>query len=113
MAAQPLPDNSGSAEQRQPVKYLNGPFMVAVDHPNKSIVMSNTPLVLGPQEFNCDGASSAPKVAAKEEVKRQTCSIAARLWCWATRTDALPHSSGNDEQMFGAKQQIPPAKQSD
>ena len=33
-----------------PVKYLNGPFMVAAD-PNKSIVMSNKSLVLVPQEF--------------------------------------------------------------
>jgi hypothetical protein len=43
---------------QQTVKYLNGPFMVAVDVEavgqaldNKSIVMSNKPLVLGPQEF--------------------------------------------------------------
>jgi hypothetical protein len=40
-------------DQMQPqqlVKYINGPFMVAVD-PNKSIVMSNKPLVLGPEAF--------------------------------------------------------------
>lgn len=37
-------------QPRQPVKYLNGSFMVAVD-PNKSILMSNKQLVLGPPEF--------------------------------------------------------------
>jgi hypothetical protein len=58
-------------EQMQPQpqqtdKYLNGPFMVAVDAEavgqaldNKSIVMSNKPLVLGPQEFTAM-AQAAP-----------------------------------------------------
>ena len=55
-------------QPQQPVKYLNGPFMVAVDHPNKSIVMSNTPLVLGPQEFTAM-AQAAPLPRSRPKKK--------------------------------------------
>jgi hypothetical protein len=46
-------------QPHQPVKYLNGPFMVAVD-PNKSIVMANRPLVLSPQEFTAKAQAAPP-----------------------------------------------------
>ena len=54
-------------QPQQPVKYLNGPFMVAVDHPNKSIVMSNTPLVLGPQEFTAMAQAPLPRSRPKKK----------------------------------------------
>ena len=41
-------------QPQQPPKYVNGPFMVAVDL-NKSIVMSNNPLVLNPEGFTAMG----------------------------------------------------------
>jgi hypothetical protein len=57
-------------EQMQPqrsVKYLNGPFMVAVD-PNKSIVMSNKSLVLVPEEFTAM-AQAAPLPRSRPKKK--------------------------------------------
>jgi hypothetical protein len=54
-------------QPQQPVKYRNGPFMVAVD-PNKSIVMSNTPLVLSPQEFTAM-AQAAPLPRSRPKKK--------------------------------------------
>jgi hypothetical protein len=52
-------------QPRRPVKYLNG--LVAVDHPNKSIVMSNTPLVLGPQEFTAMAQGTLPRSRPKKK----------------------------------------------